>query len=46
MEKYFDTLLNCPLFKGVQENQLKSMIKCLNGKIINVKPFCKVKYLG
>lgn len=37
MEKYFDTLLNCPLFKGVQENQLKSMIKCLNGKIINVK---------
>lgn len=37
MEKYFDILLKCPLFKGVQENQLKSMIKCLNGKIINVK---------
>ena len=37
MDKYFDILLKCPLFKGVQENQLKSMIKCLNGKIINVK---------
>lgn len=37
MEKYFDILLKCPLFKGVEKNQLKSMIKCLNGKIINVK---------
>lgn len=37
MDKYFDILLKCPLFKGVEKNQLKSMIKCLNGKIINVK---------
>ena len=37
MDKYFDILLKCPLFKGVEKNQLKSMIKCLKGKIITVK---------
>ena len=34
MEEYFDVLSQCPLFAGISPEELKSMLGCLDGKII------------
>ena len=34
MEEYFDVLSQCPLFAGISQEELKSMLSCLDGKII------------
>lgn len=34
MEEYFDVLSRCPLFAGISREELKSMLSCLDGKII------------
>lgn len=34
MEEYFDILSQCPLFAGISREELKSMLSCLEGKII------------
>ena len=34
MEEYFDILTQCPLFAGISQEELKSMLSCLDGKII------------
>lgn len=34
MEKYLSVLTQCPLFKGIEKNQLHDMVTCLHGKII------------
>ena len=34
MEEYFDILSQCPLFAGISREELKSMLSCLDGKII------------
>lgn len=36
MEKYFEILLQCPLFAGIEQSDLHHMIDCLNGKLIDV----------
>lgn len=37
MEKYFGILSKCPLFYGIEQSDLKSMIGCLNGKTVNIQ---------
>lgn len=34
MEEYFDILSQCPLFAGISQEELKSLLSCLDGKII------------
>ncbi len=34
MEEYFDILSQCPLFAGISREELKSMLSCLDGRII------------
>lgn len=34
MEEYFDILSQCPLFAGIAQEELKSMLSCLDGRII------------
>ena len=34
MEEYFDILSQCPLFSGISREELKSMLSCLDGRII------------
>ena len=34
MEEYFDILSQCPLFAGISQEELKSMLSCLDGRII------------
>lgn len=34
MEEYFDILSQCPLFVGISQEELKSMLGCLDGRII------------
>ena len=34
MEEYFEILRQCPLFAGISQEELKSMLSCLDGKII------------
>ena len=34
MEEYFDVMSQCPLFAGISQEELKSMLGCLDGKII------------
>lgn len=34
MEEYFDVMSQCPLFAGISQEELKSMLSCLDGKII------------
>lgn len=34
MEEYFDVLSQCPLFAGISQEELKSMLSCLDGRII------------
>lgn len=36
MEKYFEILSKCPLFDGIEQSDLNTMIECLNGKTVNV----------
>jgi CRP-like cAMP-binding protein len=36
MEHFFEILLHCPLFHGIEQSDLHSMIKCLDGKTITV----------
>lgn len=36
MENYFEILSQCPLFDGIEANDLNTMIECLHGKTINV----------
>ena len=36
MKNFFEILLKCPLFDGIEKSDLKSMIECLNGKTIDV----------
>jgi CRP-like cAMP-binding protein len=36
MEDFFENLLDCPLFNGIEQSDLHSMIKCLDGKTINI----------
>lgn len=36
MKNFFETLSKCPLFDGIEQSDLKSMIECLNGKTIDV----------
>lgn len=33
MEKYFNQIKNCPLFFGMQEEEVKTMLTCFNAKI-------------
>lgn len=40
MEQYFEILEKCPLFKGVERNELSGALKCLEVKI---KEYKKVK---
>lgn len=37
MMTYFDILSHCPLFQDITEDKLTHMIKCLNGKTIDIK---------
>ncbi|MGM9628238.1 MAG: Crp/Fnr family transcriptional regulator [Faecousia sp.] len=34
MEDYFDILSQCPLFAGISQEEQRSMLNCLNGKIV------------
>lgn len=36
MENYFEILVKCPLFDGIEANDLNTMIGCLHGKTKNV----------
>lgn len=36
MEKYFSVLLQCPLFHGIEKENLKAMLECLGAKFIDV----------
>ena len=36
MEDFFEILSQCPLFDGIEESDLNSMIACLDGKTIDV----------
>jgi CRP-like cAMP-binding protein len=36
MENFFENLLHYPLFKGIEPSDLLSMIKCLDGKTVNI----------
>ena len=36
MEEYFDILSQCPLFTGISQEELKSMLGCLDGKISHI----------
>lgn len=36
MKKYFRILSQCPLFDGIEQYELETMIGCLNGKTVNV----------
>ena len=36
MKKYFEILLQCPLFQGIKIKDINTMIHCLNGKTIDV----------
>ncbi|MGN0470626.1 MAG: Crp/Fnr family transcriptional regulator [Acutalibacteraceae bacterium] len=37
MKKYFDILSQCPLFAGIEQYDLNTMIRCLNGRIVNIQ---------
>ena len=37
MMTYFDILSHCPLFQDITEDELTHMIKCLDGKTIDIK---------
>ena len=45
MEEYFDILSQCPLFAGISQEELKSLLSCLDGKIIKtlVGTICEVR---
>ena len=36
MKEYFEILSKCPLFNGIEQFDINSMIECLNGRTINV----------
>lgn len=36
MKKYFETLSQCPLFDGIDQSALNSLIKCMDGKTSSV----------
>lgn len=36
MEQYFSILVQCPLFSGIEQEDLKAMLECLGGKFISV----------
>lgn len=36
MEDFFDILSQCPLFAGISQEELKSMLSCLDGKIASI----------
>jgi CRP-like cAMP-binding protein len=36
MEQFFEKLLHCPLFRGIEQSDLPSMINCLDGKTVTV----------
>jgi CRP-like cAMP-binding protein len=36
MEHFFENLLYCPLFNGIEQSDLHAMIKCLNGKTVHI----------
>jgi CRP-like cAMP-binding protein len=36
MEHFFENLSQCPLFHGIDQSDLRSMIKCLDGKTVAV----------
>ncbi|MGN0436379.1 MAG: Crp/Fnr family transcriptional regulator [Wujia sp.] len=36
MQKYFEVLSQCPLFKGIEQCEMNSVIQCLDGRIENV----------
>ena len=36
MKKFFETLSKCPLFDGIEQSDLNSMIACLDGKTIDI----------
>ena len=36
MEEYFDILSQCPLFSGISQEELKSMLSCLDGRITHI----------
>ena len=37
MENYFEILSQCPLFDGIEANDLNTMIECLHGRTINIQ---------
>ncbi len=34
MKKYFEILRKCPLFNGIEDKNLNSMLACLNGQVV------------
>jgi CRP-like cAMP-binding protein len=36
MENFFESLLQCPLFRGIEQSDFRSMMKCLDGKTVHV----------
>lgn len=42
MQKYFEVLSQCPLFKGIEKSDLNSVIQCLDGRMENVSKGCPV----
>ena len=36
MEDFFEILSQCPLFNGIEQSDLNSMIVCLDGKTVDV----------
>lgn len=37
MKKYFEILSRCPLFDGIEQQDLDNMIGCLNGNTVNIQ---------
>lgn len=36
MEQYYDILLRCPLFEGITRQELGEMLRCLDGRILDI----------
>ncbi|MCM1221399.1 MAG: hypothetical protein NC548_43665 [Lachnospiraceae bacterium] len=36
METFFEILSQCPLFYDIEQSNLDSMLKCLDGKVVQI----------
>lgn len=46
MKKYFDVMRRCPLFAGIAEEDMESLLSCLNAKEIKVKKGAVIFHAG